>query len=207
MNGKKLLAAAALASALMAVPAARAMAATGTISVTADNAAKNDDLWLHIRVHEAKGKGQTEGEKTTVNVPLSLVQGFLALMPDKVHGSGRIKVNDDEITVSELRALWRDVRRRPDGTWLTADSDGSKVKVAKRSGYLHIRATEPRPGDDAEVRIPVPVVDALLSGKGEEFELGAAISALARHGEGELVAVTSDRDTVRIWVDGESAGR
>jgi hypothetical protein len=203
MNGKKILAAAALAGVLIAAPAALATAATGTISVTTDGSTKKDDLWLHIRVHEAQG----DGEKTTVNLPLSLVQGFLAMVPDSVHGSGRIQVNGSELTVPQLRALWRNVRNQPEATWLTADADGSKVRVAKRAGYLFIRAAEPRPGDDAEVRIPVSVVDALLSGKGNEFELGAAISALARQGEGELVAVTSDKDTVRIWVDDESAGR
>jgi hypothetical protein len=200
MNGKKILAAAVLAGVLIAAPAA--LATAGTISVSTDSS-KKDDLWLHIRVHEANAGG----EKTSVNLPLSLVQGFLDMMPDSVHGSSRIQVNGNEMTVPQLRALWRNVRRQPEATWLTADADGSKVRVAKRAGYLFIRAAEPHPGDNAEVRIPVSVVDALLSGKGEEFELGAAISALARQGEGELVAVTSDKDTVRIWVDGESVGR
>jgi hypothetical protein len=196
MNGKQMLTAAIVAGVLMAAPA---------------TAAQTEDLWLHVRVHESQGD-----EKTTINLPLSLVQGLIALVPEGTRSSARIKVNDREVTVPELRAMWRDVRRRPDATWVTTDAEDGRVRVAKRGSYLYVQADERRDwrdrrragrDDQAEIRIPVTVVDALLSGKGDRFDLGAAISALARHGEGELVAVSSDDETVRIWVDGESVGR
>jgi hypothetical protein len=192
MNGKKILAAAMVAGALAAVPA-----------FAVKKKAEPEDLWLHVKVHAAQGD-----ERTTINLPLPLVQGLIALVPDTARGSAKIKVNDREVTVAELRTLWRDLRRRPDATWMTTDSADGKMRIAKRGNYLYIQGEDRHARDEeAKIRIPVTVVDALLSGKDDEFELGAAISALARHGEGELVAVSSDNETVRIWVDGESVGR
>jgi hypothetical protein len=54
------------------------------------------------------------------------------------------------------------------------------------------------------MKIPGAVVDALLSSPGEQLNLGAALKALARHGEGEIVTVTGDGETVRIWIDDNS---
>ena len=63
------------------------------------------------------------------------------------------------------------------------------------------RATENEDGADVNVQIPSSVVDALLSGEGEELNFRAAIEALAAEGEGELVTVNDDDDRVRVWVD------
>jgi hypothetical protein len=61
-----------------------------------------------------------------------------------------------------------------------------------------------RPWDreDVHVKMPAAVVEALLSGDEDELDVAAAIRALARHGEGELVTVSGDDETVRIWIDG-----
>lgn len=192
MMGKKILAAAMVAGALAAVPA-----------FAVKKSVEPEELWLHVQVHAAEG-----GERTSINLPLSLVQGFIALVPDTGGGSAKIRVNDREVSVPELRAMWRGLRDKRDTPWVTTDSRDGKVRIAKRGGYLHIQAEERTAGrEEAEIRIPATVVDALLSGNDDELELGAAISALARHGEGELVAVNSENETVRIWVDGRSVGR
>ena len=74
--------------------------------------------------------------------------------------------------------------------------------MSKAGGHLVFRATDPHDGNgEAVVRIPAAVVDALLSGAPGELDFSAAIDALAKTGRGELVAVSEDRDTVRIWVD------
>ena len=49
--------------------------------------------------------------------------------------------------------------------------------------------------------MPLAVVDALLSAGEKEFDLLAALSALAEHGEGELVVVQDGSSSVRIWID------
>jgi len=57
-------------------------------------------------------------------------------------------------------------------------------------------------GDDESVRveIPVPVVDALLSGDGDTLNIGAAIEELSML-RGELVRVIESDNNIRIWID------
>jgi len=164
------------------------------------------DLWLHIKIHDAK-----EDSRVNVNLPLSMIQRSAALIPSGARNSGRIRMNDTDVDIAELRQIWNEVRNRPDATYVTVEERDSKVRVAKRGEYLHIVARERhgyRGGDEnMEMKIPVEVVSALLSGRGDELNVGAAIQALARRGEGELVTVNGDDETVRIWVDATSETR
>ena len=96
----------------------------------------------------------------------------------------------------------------PDATYLNVNDADSRVRIAKRGDYLELRATDRGgKGETVEAKIPLPVVAALLSGSGDQLNLHAALEELARFGEGELLTVTSDEETVRIWVDHESEGR
>ena len=164
------------------------------------------DLWLHIKVHDAK-----EDSHVNVNLPLSMVEKTAALIPSDARNSGKIRINDKDMNAAELRQLWEEVRTRPDATYVTVDEKDSKVRIAKQGDYLHIIAQD-RKGhrggnENVEVKIPIEVVSALLSGRNDELNIGAAVQALARRGEGELVTVTGDDETVRIWVDAASETR
>ena len=164
------------------------------------------DLWLHIKIRDAK-----EDSRVSVNLPLSMIQRSAALIPSNARNSGRIRMNDTDVDIAELRRIWNEVRNHPDATYVTVDDRDSRVRVAKRGEYLHIVAQgrgRYRGGDEnMEMKIPVEVVSALLSGRGDEMNVGAAIQALARRGEGELVTVNGDDETVRIWVDATSESR
>jgi hypothetical protein len=52
----------------------------------------------------------------------------------------------------------------------------------------------------------MPVVEALLSTETEELDLLAAVHALAKYGDSQLVSIVSDDAKVRVWVDGSPAG-
>lgn len=173
--------------------------------VAAGPALAASDLWLHIKVHEAES-----GERVTVNLPMSMVEKAAPLIPTEAKASGRIQFGDDEMTAQELRDLWRSVQESPDGVYVTSEGPHESVRVAKRGAYLEIDARKHRDGDrreDARIKVPVRVVEALLSAGGDELDVTAAIQALARHGAGELVTVTSERETVRIWVDGSAEAK
>jgi len=181
------------------------MIALLAVALTAARASATD-LWLHVKVHDGK-----EDSHVTINLPLSMVEKASALMPPDAHHHGKIRVEGKDMDVAELRQIWEEVQRRPDATYVTVDEKDSKVRIAKRGEYLHI-TTEDRKGhkgghENVEMKIPVEVVSALLSGKGDEMNVGAAIQALARRGEGELVTVNGDDETVRIWVDATSESR
>jgi len=165
-------------------------------------AADTDNLWIHIRVLDAK-----DG-RVSINLPISVVERMGNVMPSDAgeKGSGKLRFNDEDITVSELREIWADLRKHPDATFITVDEADSKVRVAKIAGNLVVRAHEKGSGRDEQVEMKIPgaVVDALLSSPGDQLNVGAAMKALARQGEGEIVTVTGDGETVRIWIDSSS---
>jgi hypothetical protein len=185
MNGKKLLGTALLTAALATSQAAAA------------------DLWIHIDV-----RGDRKGEMANINLPLSMVHNLSGMIPDEARKSRHFRVKDRDYDVADLRRAWRELRNGPDATYLTVNDADSKVRIAKRGDYLELRATDRgHKGETVEARIPLPVVAALLSGSGDELNLHAALEELARFGEGELLTVTGDDETVRIWVDHASEGR
>lgn len=187
MNGKKLFGMVLLAAGL-ATTAQQASAA---------------DLWLHIDVN---GKGD---EQANINVPLSLVRSMAgSVLREEGHGSKSLRVKDKDLSISELRQAWRELEDSPDANYITVRDKDSDVRIGKKGDYLHLKAVDRGPhGDDVEAKIPLDVVAALLSGSGDELNLEAALEALARRGEGELMTVNGDHETVRIWVDSRSDRR
>jgi hypothetical protein len=168
------------------------------------------DLWLHIKVHDGN-----DDSRVSVNLPLSVVEAATPLIPEEARTAGSLRVDGRDLSVQDLRRIWREVQRLPDATYVTVDEPHGKVRVARGGGYLLIRAADDgtsersgrRHAERVEARIPATVVDALLKGSGDRFDLAGAIEALARNGEGELVTVNGDHETVRMWVDGDAAGR
>lgn len=174
------------------------------LSLATAGAAGAADLWLHVHVDESADGGA----KVRVNLPLTLVETALAMVPDQDFHHGKLKLDDAEITVAQLRTLWASLAASPDATFVEVEEGDQRVQVSKSAGYLLVHTLEPgENGETVDVRIPTPVVEALLSGEGDELDLAAAIRALAARGEGELVTV-HDRDAkVRVWVDGRAEAR
>lgn len=156
--------------------------------------AAGNDLWLHVKVQE------NDDTKVTVNLPMSVVGKALPMLPEEHLNAGKMHLDEVEMSVSEMRELWREVQSSPDATFVTVEEDDEKVRVWKEGGYLMVSVVD-RGGESVEVRVPGRVVDALLSGDGEELDLVAAMEALVDEGEGQLVQVTGDDENVRVWVD------
>ncbi len=179
----------------------RVLLAAATLVIAAGAAQADSDLWLHVKVDGA------DGEKVSVNLPLSLIEMAIPMIPDEHFNDGEFVLGGHngfghEITVSQLRDLWNELKSVPDMTFVTVEDGDESVTVSKSNGYLQVHADE---GDErVEVRIPESVVDALLSGSGESLDIRAAITALAEHGEGELVTVNGDNEQVRVWIDGSA---
>lgn len=181
------------------------IAAGVTASAALAGSRSTDDLWLHVKVHDSN-----EDSRVTINLPLSIIEKAGPMIPKEARTSGRIRFEDEDFTLAELREIWREVQRKPDATFVTVDDRDSKVRIAKRGSTLHVFAVDKGKGrgkEEVEIKIPVAVINALLSGNGEELNIGAAVQALARQGAGELVTVTGDDETVRIWVDDISEAR
>ena len=168
------------------------------------------DRWVHVKVIE---HGE-DGERVRVNIPLSLAEKVLpAIKADKLR-DGKIKV--DELTTDrvDLRALLEAVRSAQDNEFVTVDSRHESVRVAKQSGFMLIKVEEkdePRGktsqetgrkhASNVDIKIPFPVVEALLSGDKGEINVLAGIRALDNYQNIDLVNVNDEDSTVRIWVD------
>jgi hypothetical protein len=160
------------------------------------------ERWLHVRVECTDARGDT----VRVNVPLSLAEKVLpAINHDRLH-NGKVTF-DGRMEGVDLRAVLQAVRDSRDGEFVTVQSRDNDVRVAKQDGNLivHVRDNKGSKDGRVEVRVPMSVVNALLSTSGgNELDLVAGIRALAAHGDAELVSVKDNRNTVRVWVDSKN---
>lgn len=174
--------------------------------------------WLHIKVVESA----PDAETVRVNVPLSLVEAMAPLLDhaqdghddaegdedagDAEHTSRHrhhgVSFNNHHVTPAEMRAMLQAFRQAEDGEYVTVDGVDEKVRVTK-SGGLFLVDVEDR-GDEREqvkVRIRMEVIEALLSGGQDELNFRAAARSLRDFAGEDLVTVTSEDETVRIWID------
>jgi hypothetical protein len=165
-------------------------------------AARAETQWFHITVNER----DADHTKVNIHLPLSLVRTVAPFLAAEIRESGNhhrqhVRINHREVTVPEMRAMWRALRDAGDAPFVDVRSDRQTVRISRAGDYLHLKALNS--DDKVDVRVPARVVDALLSGAEGEFEIEAALRMLAEQGEGELVRVDSDDTDVRIWVDSQ----
>ena len=156
--------------------------------------------WLHIHVDE----GGDDPTTVRINVPVSLVKAVIPAIQAEEFSHGKIRIDGHDLDHIELREIWSALREAEDGEYITVESKDDNVRVAKEAGYLVIHVVESgRKGTTVDVRMPIPVVEALLSGEPDELDLLAAVEALGEVGEGELIVVNDDEDNtkVRIWIE------
>lgn len=164
------------------------------------------EKWLHVRVNEGE-----DGETVRVNVPLALAEAILPSIKVKHFEGGKVRLEEHmraHIEDVDIRAILEAVKNAQDGEFVTVESKKDNVRVAKKAGYLLVEVREmDKDGKEREkvdVKMPMTVVDALLSGGKDELDILAAVRALAKHGDTELVTVQDNKTTVRVWVDSKN---
>ena len=162
--------------------------------------------WIHVEVVEQNEKAST----VNVNLPLSLAEVALEVAPDKIVKEGKIKLPNNDISIADLRKLWNELRNAGDAQFVTVKEDDQDVSIARRGDKIEIRVQEagspdnPKKASNVHVDLPVTVVDALLSGEGEELNFKNAIAQL-RTQRGDIVRVRDGDSNVRIWIDERSS--
>ncbi|HYL65167.1 MAG TPA: hypothetical protein VE077_21340 [Candidatus Methylomirabilis sp.] len=186
------------AAALFAPLGARAQASSANSTTSASG-----DRWLHVRVISTNGKDET----VKVNVPLELAEKVLpAIDHDRLH-DGRVMLGGVECNGVDIRAVLDAVRTSKDGEFVTIQKKDADISVAKKNGQLlvHVHDKTRARNPQVEVKVPMKVVEALLSGSNkDELNIEAALHALASQGDVELVSVKDDENTVRVWVDSKN---
>lgn len=177
----------------------------------------NPDQWIHVRVESREDKTET----VRVNVPVDMAVKVLPAIKNKNLCDGKVHIDSGHIDDVDLHTMLDAVRTAKDGEYVTVESKDANVRVAKSSGYLYIHVTEKKKtakaaGDKdsaknaalkeskVEVKIPMKVVDALLSAGKDQLDVVAALRALSANGDMELVSVKDDDSTVRVWIDSKN---
>jgi len=186
-----------------------ALAGAAALPAGAQEATATATPWLHVRVEEAK-----QSSKVAVNLPLSVVEAVLRASPEMIERHGRIHFGhfDDHhgVKLADMRRVWKELKDAGDAELVTVESDDENVKV-QRKGDLVLVLVDQKPrtdkegkvrhaGEQVRVEVPVSVVDALLSGEGDEANVEAAVLELRKR-RGDIVRVQDDDSHVRVWID------
>jgi len=168
-------------------------------------AAQSGAPWIHVQVTESGEKA----ESVHVNLPLSLARVALQVAPKKMTEKFTEGLAEHDLKLADIRALWEEVKRTGDAEFVTVESDDETVKVARDGNRIRVfvESFGKDEGDEAketvQVEIPIEVVDALLSGEGDELNLEAAVARLGEQ-RGEIVNVKDGESRVRVWIDERS---
>ncbi len=176
------------------------------LSVAASAAAQTGTAWLHVRVEEAK-----QASKVAVNLPMTVVEAILKASPEMIEKHGKIHFGEEHgLKMADIRKAWKALAQAGDAELVTVESEDENVKVMRKGDLVQVFVdNKPKVGKDGkpvkggeEVRVEVPVslVDAFLSGEGEEGNFEAAITELQKR-RGDIVRVKDDDSNVRVWID------
>lgn len=162
--------------------------------------AQAPERWIHVRVLGQKA------ETVRVNVPVSVAEQVLPALD--VHNLHKGKVTlKGKVEGIDLRALIAAVRNAPDNEFVRVQNPTEDVRVSKSGDYFIVKVRDNKRSESPEqvdIKIPIAVVNALVSEGNDELNLLAALQVLKTYGDTELVTVTDKNQSVRIWIDSNS---
>jgi hypothetical protein len=173
-------------------------------NAAAQHSHDKDKLWIHVSVD---GKGE-DAERVRVNLPLRLIEAILPLIEEEEFSHGKIHLDDHDLDHADIVAILKAVTEAEDGEYVTVQDGDETVNVSKKGKHLYVKVNEGRSdrSERVDLKIPVAVLEALVSGGKDELDLMAGIRALGDHAEGDLVTVNdNDGTVVRIWVDAKNS--
>jgi len=181
-----------------------AVALLATVVLLMGAQGQQPEQWLHVRVDDTRA----DGEIVRVNLPLSVAEKVLPAIRAHKLAEGKIQLSELRIHDVDLRAILEAVKGSADGEFVTVESKKQNVRVAKQGGYLLVKVREHKKAgtpdefeETVDIKMPMTVVDAMLSAGPDELDVLAALRALRAHGDAELITVKERTQTVRIWID------
>jgi hypothetical protein len=153
--------------------------------------------WLHVRVEQKAGKE----EVVRVNVPVTLARVVAPIVEKEVQA--KFQKADKPLAVEDMRKIWEELKSVRGTDLVAVDSPDAKVRVSLTGKHLLVR-TEEGSKEKVDIKVPIAVVDALLSGEGDRLNVTAALETLIQMREADLVSVEDETSIVRVWIDGRS---
>jgi sRNA-binding protein len=126
--------------------------------------------------------------------------------------------------LADFRRMWKQLAAVGDAEFVTVESEDENVRVQRKGDLVLVYvdhkagakkaqaesekpkaeaekpAPKPHGAEEVRVEVPVSLVDALLSGEGDEVNLQAAVAELQKR-RGDIVRVHDADSNVRIWID------
>jgi hypothetical protein len=162
-------------------------------------AAQTGTPWLHVRVEEAK-----KASKVHVNLPLSVVEAVLKATPEMIEEHGDLHIGGHHhMKLQDVRRIWKELEAVGDAELVSVESEDENVKVMRKGDLVQVFVDNKEgtgKGEQVRVEVPVSLVDALLSGEGDEVNIQAAVAELQKR-RGDIVRVHDADSNVRVWID------
>ena len=179
------------------------------LSVAGAAAAQTGTAWLHVRVEEAK-----QSSKVSVNLPMTVVEAVLKASPEIIEKHGKVHFGEEHgLKMADIRKAWKALAQAGDAEFVTVESEDENVRVMRKGDLVQVfvdakpkagKEGKPAKAEEVRVEVPVSLVDAFLSGEGEEGNLDAAIAELQKR-RGDIVRVKDDDSNVHVWIDEQNA--
>jgi len=157
-------------------------------------ASLGDDIGTHIRLGEhGRHARVTEGEAG-----------------DQGEGGEGIDSGEHgdhpDISVADMRRMWKAMRDAGEADYVTVTSDNENVHIWREGDLVRVDVDSrekgrENQGEKVRIRVPVGVMDALLSGEGDQLDVRAAVNSLKEIKSGEVIRVEDGEDLVRVWID------
>lgn len=152
--------------------------------------------------HDADDGDERADFEANINLPLSAVEPLLSLVPHGTLSDRLLDLAADEVNVGAMRDLWRAISGVGEAEFVAVDGEDETVRIARTGDQINVQVEECEGdgGETVDIRIPVAVVDALLSGDGEALNVHAAVEQLGEL-RGDIVRVSGGEHQVRVWID------
>ena len=187
------------------------LAGVGLLALAAATtaAAQTGTAWLHVRVEEAR-----EASKVSVNLPMTVVEAILKASPEMIEKHGKVHFGEEHgLKMADIRKAWKALAQVGDAEFVTVESEDENVRVMRKGDLVQVfvdakpkagKEGKPVKAEEVRVEVPVSLVDAFLSGEGEEGNFDAAIAELQKR-RGDIVRVKDDESNVHVWIDEQNA--
>lgn len=156
--------------------------------------------FLHMQIEDLSGN---RPERVSINVPFGLVGGAL-----RFASLGRVRREldrnfNESIGSQELRALWEELEKKPDGGEVVKEVEGATLHFRRDGDTVVLEVSEIRGHDTGEtvtLRLPHRLVESIVKSD-RDLDVDALISQIKDGGRGELVDVRGRHGHVRITID------
>jgi hypothetical protein len=162
--------------------------------------AATTERWLHVRVETDQGVNSG----VTINVPVAMAAAVLPAVTSGERHHPKFSLQAS-VNGTDLRTILDAIHSSSDGSSIHIDRPDKRITVTKLGDDLKIDiAQKPSPEhhttETIAVKVPIPVLKAMLGGDSDDLDIGAGLHALAQHGEVD-VTIHKEKETVRIWTD------